>query len=355
MKLLHRSLKEGRIKVMPENLDDLWYLKGVICEGDLVSAKTVRRIRDEEKLRADKGERVPVFLSIRVKSLEFHPYITRLRMTGKIEQGPEDLISLGSYHTLDIKPRDTVTIVKERWRDWELMRLKEAEKASKAPLVLIVAMEEGEAEFAVVRRYGVDYLLRVTSSIPGKELGKNYESSMGSFYAEVATKLKDVLKREGIEAVIICGPGFVKDNFISYLKEKDPELAKFCKLEGAGAGGRAGIQEVIKKGAVDRIVKESRVSLETGLMERIFAEIGKNTGLAAYGITEVSSALELGAVDKLLISENLLRKDSRVEGLMNKARKTRGEVIVVSMEHEAGERLLALGGIAALLRFSIAT
>jgi protein pelota len=354
MKLLWRSLREGRIKVVPESLDDLWYLKGVIREGDIVAGKTARRVRDEERLRADKGERLQMRLSLRVEGVEFHPSITRLRITGRIIEGPEDLVSLGSYHTLDIKPGDAVTITKEEWRRWELMRIKEAEKASKAPLVLIVALEEAEAEFALVRRYGVEYLLRVTASISGKGAGaEEHASALRNFYANVAARLKEIRKREGVKAVILCGPGFAKEGLLSYLREKDPATAELCTLEGAGAGGRAGVQEAIKRGAVDRVAKESRVSLETRLVEQVFVEIGKSTGLAAYGHAEVESALELGAVEKLLISEELLRRDERVEELMEKARRTRGEVVVVSKEHEAGERLLALGGIAALLRFRV--
>ncbi len=30
MKIIHRDMKEGKIKIKPENLDDLWYLKSVI-------------------------------------------------------------------------------------------------------------------------------------------------------------------------------------------------------------------------------------------------------------------------------------------------------------------------------------
>lgn len=353
MKILGRNLKEGRIKLMPESLDDLWYLKGLISKGDLLSGRGVRRIRDEERLRPDKGVRVKVSLEIRVESVEFHQYITRLRVTGKIVHGPEDLISLGSYHTLEVEPGVDVRITKEKWRGWELERLKEAEKTSKAPLILIVAVEEGEAEFGVIRRYGIDYPLRVASSIPGKRLEKDYDAVIGRFYADLGFKLGEVVKREGVETVVICGPGFTKENFLAYLRDKFPDLASKCHLEGAGAGGRSGIQEVIKKGVVEKIVKENRVSQETMLVEEVFKAIGKDTGLAAYGPGEVEKAADLGAIDKLLVSEAKLRGNHGIERLMEKAKAKKGIVLIVSTEHEAGERLQALGGLAALLRFAM--
>ena len=352
MKVL-RNLKEGKVKVVPENLDDLWYLKGVIREGDVVSGRTVRRIKDEEKLRADRGERVQVYLSLKVEDLSFHPSVTRLRIRGKILTGPENLVSLGSYHTMDIKPGDTVTIFKEDWRSWELQRLKEAEKASKAPLVLIVALEDDEAEFALVRRYGVDHLMRVTGHVSGKKSPGDRDSAIMDFFSKVASGLREAVKKHDVKAVVVCGPGFTREDFLTYLRDKEPGIAKVCFQEGTGSGGRTGIQEAIKRGAVERAVKESRVSMETRLIEDIFKEIGRDTGMATYGPKEVEKALDIGAVDKLLVSDELLRKDRKMEKLMNKAKKTRGEVIIVSTEHEAGEKLMALGGVAALLRFRV--
>jgi protein pelota len=353
MRILYHNLKEGKIKVQPETLDDLWYLKTLIKEGDLVSGRSYRRVRDEEKLRADKGVRVPVFLEIRVENTELAKYINRLRVTGTIEHGPEDLITLGAFHTIEVEPNDAITIVKEKWRRWELERLREAEKAGITPLVLIACLEEGEAEFVMVRRYGLDFVARVTTTIPGKRVVREHEASLRQFYTEVSGKIEEVLEKEDIRAIVICGPGFAKDNLLAYLKEKHPRIAGICYVESTGTGGRAGIQEVLKRGVIERIVKESRVSLETKLVEQLFVEIGKDSGLATYGIEEVKKAIEYGAVEKLLITDALLRVFEGSDRLIEKTRQMRGKAIVVSTEHEAGERLQWVGGIAALLRFKV--
>jgi len=352
MKLIHRNLKEGKIKLKPETLDDLWYLKSIITRGDLISGRSYRRIRDEEKLRADKGVRVPISVDIRAESIEFHPYIMRLRITGKIERGPEDIISLGSYQTIEVQPNDVIAVTKAEWKGWEIERLKEAEQAAKTPLVLIVSVEEGEAEFALVRRYGLDFPVRVTTQVSGKRVEKEHENSLKEFYADVAHKISETLKKEEVKAVIINGPGFTKENLLAFLKDKHPKIAEICYLESTGAGGRPGVQEVLKRGAVDRIVENSRVSLETNLVEKLFEEIGKNK-LATYGLEEVRKALEYGAVEKLLISDAFLRGSNASDELIEKTKKTKGEVIIISTEHEAGERLQGIGGIAALLRFRV--
>jgi len=353
MKILHQNKKEGVIKVRPETLDDLWYLKGIICQGDFVKGKGYRRVRDDEKLRADKGVRVPMTLGLRVESVEFAPYVNRLRVTGVIEEGPEDLISLGSHQTIDVKPTDTLTIVKDRWKNWELDRLKDAVKAGKTPLVLIVAVEEGEAEFGVVRSYGIDFPARITVTVSGKREIKEQETTKKEFFHEVAKKLEEVMKKEDIKACILCGPGFTKDGLYDYLKEKHPAVAKKCRMESAGTGGRVGIAEIIKKGVVERIARDSRVSYESRLVEHLFAEIGKGSGLGAYGPEEVKKALDMGAVDKLLVTDTFLRKDKGADALLEGARRTGGEGVIVSTEHDAGERLEGIGGVGAILRYPV--
>jgi protein pelota len=353
-KVLHRDLKEGKIKLRPENPDDLWYLKSIICEGDLVSGRSYRRIKDEEKKRADKGVRVPISLDIRVESTDFARYIMRLRVTGKIERGPEDLISMGSFHTIEVKPNDNIAITKEKWKGWELDRIKEAEKAAKTPLVLIVCVEDGDAEFVIIRRYGVDFVARVAVNVSGKRVAKEHETTMKNFLVDVSKKIGEVLKTEDIHATLLCGPGFVKEHLLAHVKEKQPSIAESCYLEGTGSGGRAGVQEVLKRGVIERIVSDSRVSYETGLFEKLLEEIAKSSSsLATYGLDEVKKALGYGAVEKLLISDEFLRKYEGSDRLIEDTKNKKGEAVIISMEHEAGERLQKIGGVAAILRFPV--
>lgn len=352
MRILHQNRKDGIVKVRVQSLDDLWYLKGILTEGDLVKGRTYRRIRDDTKARADKGERVPITIALRVDSWEFAAYITRLRITGKIEAGPEDLISMGSYHTLEVKPDDVITIIKVQWKKWELDRLKDAIDAAKTPLVLIVGVEDGEAELGVVRSFGVDFPVRIAPTVAGKREVKDQEKGTREFNQEVAKKIDEVMKKEGINACIIAGPGFYKDNLMAHMKDKLPKVAEKCVLESAGCGGRVGIAEILKKGVVERIAKDSRVARESKAVERLFEEIGTD-GLAVYGPDEVKTAIEYSAVKTLLLTDVYLRKGQNVDGIIKKTKAMRGDVMIISSEHDAGERLQGIGGIGAVLRFAI--
>jgi protein pelota len=64
------------------------------------------------------------------------------------------------------------------------------------------------------------------------------------------------------------------------------------------------------------------------------------------------------AVETLLITDVTIRTASieqrkELEELMREVEGKKGKVMVISASHEAGEKLLSIGGIAALLRFPV--
>jgi len=87
------------------------------------------------------------------------------------------------------------------------------------------------------------------------------------------------------------------------------------------------------------------------MVERVLEEIAKE-GPVAYGPKEVEEAVRSGAVETLLVLDPLLREKD-LEAMMNAVESSRGKVMVVSEHHEAGKKLEALGGMAALLRFRL--
>ena len=134
-------------------------------------------------------------------------------------------------------------------------------------------------------------------------------------------------------------------------KNKDPELFGRAHIFHTGQAGMSGIHELMKKGIGAEVLRGSRVAEETEEVERVLEEIAKD-GPVAYGPKEVEDAIDAGAVDFLIISE-VMAREKRMERLMKAVEDARGKVMVVSDYHEAGKKLEAIGGIAALLRFKI--
>ena len=352
MRIVHQDTKRGFIELVPETLDDLWHLSHIIEPGDLISSKTTRRIQDStgERLRSDRGIKKTFFMGIRVESISFHKYTGKLRATGIIEHGPEDLVPLGTHHTLDLKLKYSIKITKEKWSRWAIKRLKNAVDSSKKPSAIIVAIEDDVADLGIIKQYGIDYYGPIMGGISGKRIiQKDRGKKITNFFDEVAKTLSGF---EDIQGIVIAGPGFTKGDFYNFLSEKYPELAKIAGVESTGTGGRVGIQEVLRKGTIEQMATEGRIAQEMRFMNKVLEEIGKSSKLVAYGKKEVADASNAGAAEMLLVLDEMVREED-IEKIMNLVENTGGKVMVVSSEHEGGKQLKALGGIAALLRYGI--
>ncbi len=347
MRVTKRNLKgaEGGIALTPETLDDLWHLKYIIEPGDLVFALTKRRMEGAtDKLRPEKMDKKPMRLGVRIEKIEFHKFANRLRLHGLIESGQDT----GAYHTLNIEEGTNLSVIKT-WKSDQLQRIKEAEAAALRPRVVILTIEEGEASIGLVRQFGVEDYSNVKMGS-----GKGEKSSREEFFAQVTAQLGQGAGKS--EVVIVAGPGFTKDDYMKFLKEKKPELAGRARTEDTITIGVSGYQEVLRRGAVDRIVEESRLSREANLLEELMAGIATE-GAAVYGWDEVHRARDMGAIETLLIADELLRegreKGENIDAFLLTIEHSRGEVVVFSTEFEPGHRLHGLGGIAALLRFKL--
>jgi protein pelota len=117
---------------------------------------------------------------------------------------------------------------------------------------------------------------------------------------------------------------------------------------------------VLKRGAVDEVQAETRISKEADLVDQLMTQIAEGAK-AAYGIDEVAEAAEFGAVDTLLILDTRLREERAGEGdwevdandLITTVERQGGDVTVFSGEFDPGQQLKNLGGVAALLRYRL--
>lgn len=348
MRVTNRSLKgrEGEIAVTAETLDDLWHLKYIIEKGDLVFAVTKRKAdAASDKLRPEKVEKVKVRLGIRVEELEFHKFANRLRIHGPIEYG----MDTGSYHTLNVEIGTNISIIKEHWKNDQLQRIQDAEEAGKRPKVVIVAVEEGDADIGFVRHYGIEVYSHIRQSSGKREGGLRNE-----FFREIVEQLRHAVPEDA--SIVIAGPGFTKEDFLKYFSEVESGMASKALIEDTSMIGMSGFQEVLRRGAVDRIMQESRIARESSLMEDLIREISMD-GKAAYGFADVKNALGYGAVETLLIADETLRegreKGEDIDRLLREVEQAQGKVVVFSTAFEPGEKLHRLGGIAALLRFKV--
>ena len=169
-----------------------------------------------------------------------------------------------------------------------------------------------------------------------------------AYFEEILSKLASM---EIGSALLVVGPGFEREEFAKFVREKNPDLVVKIRPHGTSQAGMAGIQEAMKAGLGAKVLEETRVAQETRLVERLLEEIAKS-GLYAYGPEEVRTAVDAGAVETLLVTDMKV-KDLAVEDLMRAVESARGHVVIVSSRHEAGKKLEGLGGLGGLLRFPI--
>jgi protein pelota len=354
MRIADRETVESRrerITVVPESLDDLWHLTYILEPGDLVSGDTTRRIqRNDDKMRDTGGKREPMWIQIEVTDVEFAKFANRLRVGGEIvDCSRED--QLGFHHTLNIEDHDELTIEKV-WQVDQLERLQEAVEAAEQPDVAIVTVEEGQAHVHTVAQYGVEERATITGTTGKGEYARGRE--------ELFSELASIVQRLDVAAIILAGPGFTKQDALEYIEDNAPEAAEKIQVVDTASVGDRGVHEVLKRGAVDRIQTETRISKEAEFIDELMARIAEGAKVA-YGIDEVAEAAEYGAVERLLVLDDRLRVERAGEGewdidineVIETVERQGGEVTVFSKEFDPGQQLSNLGGIAALLRYRL--
>ncbi|KAF1073345.1 mRNA surveillance protein pelota [Methanogenium sp. MK-MG] len=329
---------DGEIRLFPESIDDIWHIKHLIRTGDLIFADTFRSLDSQtDKTRPEKTEKKPVRLGLRVEKTEFHPDTVRLRISGVIEQGPDT----GFYHTINLEPGREVSVIK-RWTQVELERIDRAVTASTSGIVHIVAIEEGEAQIFRIRQYGPEYVMKITAG-SGKREGVD---ARHAFFEEIYHSLTMVTG-----SIVIAGPGFVKEDFLTYLRRTDLDMAGRMLTAETRRTGRGAVQEVIGQGILERITQDLQLGREVTLMEELLKRMA-GSGPAAYGVDEVATAVHYGAVSDILVVDTKMSEET-INRLLETADTMRATITVFSSEFEPGKQLEAIGGIAAILRFPI--
>ena len=266
-----------------------------------------------------------------------------------------------------------------------------------------------EAAVGYIKGNRIEIVKEFTSGIRGKHSqgGQsqkrferlNQEAEM-AFYRRISDTVNDIfLKIEDLQGIFVGGPGPSKEKFV-----KDDSLDyrlgdKIIDVVDIGYGGSEGIRALIEK--VKEQMENIKYIREKEVMQRFMKNISSETGLAIYGLEEIERGLNFGAVDILLLSEKLDKKQiilgcSKCDHNENKVlnerslKKFRGDiedidcpkcssnsfkiiqikslievlgevaeskgtdVEILSAETEEGESLYStFGGIAAILRYKI--
>jgi len=152
-----------------------------------------------------------------------------------------------------------------------------------------------------------------------------------------------------LKGIIIGGPAGTKDDFVEgeYLNHELKK--KIIAVQDITYTDESGIRELIDKSK--DILSSVAMVRQKIHMQRFMKGLISSQENISYG-DDVEKALDMGAVDVLLLSENL--DDELLDRLYQKAKDTKSVVEIVSDDFEEGFQLWnTFAGKAAILRFPI--
>jgi len=350
MKIIKQDLRHGEITIKVENQDDLWYLSHIIDVDDLIKGKTIRKIKiGNQEDRKSEVIKKSVFIKLQVEKSEFTE--NSLRVSGKIKEGPED-IPLGSYHTFEFEENTIAAIIKESWLKFQLDKLKEASQ-EKTGKIMIIVLDREEALFALMQRDGFKLLTALKGEVNKKSVEEKQKSS---FYEEIIAQIKEYDERYSLSKIILASPIFWKEELIKEIK--DANIKKKIIQATCSSVDNNGINEVLKRPETQEALHQDRIAQEINSVEELLKEISKNS-LSVYGLKPTEEAVNAGAVKTLLVTDKLIKKHrekenyKQIDNMLKNTESMKGNVIIISSDHEGGRKLDGLGGIGALLRYKL--
>jgi len=222
----------------------------------------------------------------------------------------------------------------------------------------LIVLDRGEASIGVLKGNQLIVLENKQSWVPGKiraggqssvRFQRLIEQDVHLWLKYLSDEVRNYFEKDldKLVGILVGGPGLLKEQFVNgdylpyHLKQK------ILAVYDTAYSNEHGLKELLER-AKD-ILEKTEYVREIELTKLFFEHLGKGTGLVVYGFDDVKRALEIGAVDTILISEDY--KD-KIKELFELIEQTNAKVEVISKNHPEGEQFSNFK-IGAILRFKI--
>jgi len=224
----------------------------------------------------------------------------------------------------------------------------------------LVVLDRRDATIALLKGKTIIPLKTTHSEVPGKfkaggqsaaRFARLREGAIKEHFKKIADYMKEQFLPLGtnLKGIILGGPGVTINDFVNYDYLTGDIKKKIIGTKDLSYTDDFGLQELLDKSG--DLLAEEEVAREKKIMSQFFMEFRENPKKVTYGEKETVHALEMNAVDILLLSENL--PEETIFNLEERAQAGGATVKVISTETREGSQLKELGGIAAILRFEI--
>jgi protein pelota len=339
--IVHRvDTRHDLATLTPEQPDDLWTLRRIISKDDLVAGESSRVIKETSEYARPDKERVKVTVTIQVEQAKLDSTLSRLRITGKIVDISNDVLTKNAFHSLTISEGRRVSIRKPNGFTPVQLKLIDGSKGERDSYA-IVAIDIREAGIGVVKGTHLQILPTVESGVSGK-LYQESRSKPTNYFAKVADTLAVIYPPHA--TVFVLGPGNTKNGFA-------------MPLEGSDVAGEDGVYVAIRNPNLQSALGESRLARASKILQEVMRRISLGDSRIALAFKDNLIAAIQGATESLLVSEKIFSlKDVDEESLvklLNTVEEYRGETFLLDSSTDLGEQTNSLGAVVGLLRFPV--
>ncbi|HSU72535.1 MAG TPA: peptide chain release factor aRF-1 [Candidatus Binatia bacterium] len=222
----------------------------------------------------------------------------------------------------------------------------------------LVVMDARDATIAVLKGKTIVPLVKTHSEVPGKmkaggqsahRFQQNRELAAKQHYKKVADYMKDqFLMMEGLKGILVGGPGPTKYEMVEGPFITNDVKKKIIAVKDITYTDEFGLGELVDRS--QDVLANEEIADEKKVMGRFFELLATKGELTTYGEASTRKALEMGAVDTLLLSESL--SDDKIDEFEAIAKNYSTTVKIISTETREGVQLRDLGKIASILRYA---
>jgi protein pelota len=364
-KISHRN-GEGLVRLQADEPEDMYHLFNLVCEGDLITANTVRNVVKESSTGSTVKQRMNMKLKIKVERIEFDAEQCALRINGRNMQENE-FVKMGQYHTIDLGIDSALALEKTCWDSVFLDLLVEASDPGKKADLAVIVMQEGLANICLVTTSMTIIKVKIERRMPKKmQLNNAHDKARAKFFEEVYEGLKRHVDFTVVKALIVGSPGFLNADFLKYLMERatrvgDIELIKqkfkFLKAH-TSSGHKGAIDELLGDDSFKGQLLEVKAADEVRALQAFYDALSLDPDRACYAFQHCLYADEQLAIDTLLVTDKLFKSADfnmrrRYVQLVESVKDHGGKVFIFSSMHVSGEQLDLYTGVAAILRFPL--
>ncbi len=226
----------------------------------------------------------------------------------------------------------------------------------------LVAIDKGEATVGLLIGSNIKVVKNLTSNVPGKfkaggqsaqRFARIREGAAIEFYKRVADVIvQEFTYMKELKGIIVGGPGTTKNNFVDGTYLNDDLKKKILAIKDITYTNTYGLKELFDKAA--DVLSDDEVMTERRILIEFLETLAKDTNMISYGLKNTKLALEMGAVEKLIILDDIL-DDATLEEFSNLAEQSRSAIHLLTDRTPEGVQFKGLTGIGAILRYPIHT